>query len=176
MVTCPRGQKRSAGVALMMLPCIGCSATPGDSYSLDIDPAFTSDEQAAIVAAVEDWQGQVPVHFKVDVRSCSGSRAHYVCMHQGIPDQHGSPKNASGWCSLNEGTDGGEIWLLSSAPTQQSATHELGHAMGLRHQGPTTDEPCDSPIVMAPDPDVAAKTVQFGDVAQWYTVRHMVVP
>src|SRR5689334_8882946 len=125
MVSWPRGQKGCCGLALSMLPCIGCSATPGDSYSLDIDSAFPSDEQAAIVAAVEDWQTQVAVHFTIEVRSCSGSRAHYICMHPGIPDQHGGPTNSSGWCSLNQGTDGGEIWLLPSAPTQQSATHEL---------------------------------------------------
>ena len=125
---------------------------------------------------MQDWEDHVPVHIKVDVKNCAGSHSHYICMHPGIPDQHGAPANGSGWCSLNFGTDGGEIWILPSAPTQQNAAHELGHAMGLKHQGPGTDEYCASPIVMAPDPGVAAKTVQMGDAAQWYTVRHMVVP
>ena len=68
------------------------------------------------------------------------------------------------------------MWLLPTAPTQQSATHELGHTMGLKHQGPGTDEYCGSQIIMAPDPGSAAQTVQGGDIAQWYTVRHLVVP
>jgi hypothetical protein len=154
----------------------GCATTPGEAYQLDIDPAFNLAQQVDIVAAVQDWEEKVPVHFKIDVKACSGSHAHQVCMHPGDPAQHGADGPASGWCALNWGTDGGEIWLSPSAPLQQSATHELGHAMGLKHQGPGTEEYCASPIVMAPLPETAATTVQVGDVAQWYTVRHQVMP
>jgi hypothetical protein len=175
------------GRALVVWTCIlvwifllvlltGCAATPGEAYTLDIDPAFTQPQQAAVLAAVQDWEDNVPVHIKIDVKGCSGSHSHYICMHPGDPVQHGADGPASGWCTANYNTDGGEIWLLPTGPLQQSATHELGHAMGLKHQGPGTDEACATPIVMAPNPDTAAISVQIGDIAQWYTVRHMVVP
>ena len=103
-------------VALFLQGCGGL----GDSYVVQVDPRFTQDEQATIVAALGSWEAAVPVHFVAEIEPCSGVHGGTICVHasdsatiaamQSEPDGTGVglTHREKSW---GHAVDGGEIYI-----------------------------------------------------------------
>src|SRR5271154_4301191 len=154
----------------------GCNTAPGDSYQVYIDPAFTTDQQQAILQACQEWEDNVPVHLQVSISECSGKHNRQICLHSNpstsvdfLGQTHvseGVAGDTRGDTSGLGGTDGGEIELYVNlitshqAQLSQVAEHEIAHAMGLSHHV--------GAFLMNPE---YGYPLSCDDVQQWYYVR-----
>jgi hypothetical protein len=161
----------------------GCGGI-GDSYVVHVDPRFSAEQQAAVVAALDSWEAAVPVHFSVEIGPCSGVSDGMICTHASNRTEMAAKQSASDGIgvglTLRERTwthlvDGGEVFIDVptiesdySAYFQRIVAHEVGHAMQLEH-----DAPHDLMGAMATD-DAPAPTCT--DDAEWYEVRGERVP
>lgn len=151
----------------------------GDSYRVAVDPHFTVDEQARVLAALDSWESAVPVHFAVEVGACSGVHGGLICIHasnhaeiaakQAVTDGVGVGLTVRQQ-TWGHAVDGGEVFIdlptvATSYPDdfQRIVAHEVGHAMQLEH-----DAPGNLMAAIATE-DAAAPTC--ADDAQWYAVR-----
>lgn len=163
------------GVALGLgLPA--CAATPasgpGMTYSVAIDPSFTTDEAEAITAGIESWSAAVPqLHVTYAIAACSSPAPNQVCMHPNSspPD----PTDDIVGDTQLEGDDNSTVLIYvaridaamasPSGLVQQTAAHEMGHAMGLKHSGTGT--------LMAADVMNQSPVVTTADIGQFWSVR-----
>lgn len=166
---------RVAVLGLVLVALVGCDPFHRDSYTVTVDPGFSSESTEVVMAALDDWESKVPVHFQRQVGPCSGVHEGSICIHAEDPAFiHTKCKDAeAGGCTTYRATillgDGGEIWLDTSQPADQLqpiAGHEIGHAMGLVHQEGT--------VLMSPE--VTATTAMPADVAQWRSLREGLSP
>jgi hypothetical protein len=167
-------------VALFLQGCGGL----GDSYVVQVDPRFTQDEQATIVAALGSWEAAVPVHFVAEIEACSGVHGGTICVHasdsatlaamQSEPDGTGVglTHREKSW---GHAVDGGEVFLdvatveeYYPADFQRIAAHEIGHAMQLDHNAPGN--------LMAAWATEDAPTPTCTDDAQWFELRAQTAP
>ncbi len=151
----------------------------GNSYVVQVDPSFTADEQAEVLAALDSWEAAVPVHFTAVVASCSGISAGIICTHasnhaeiearQSVSDGVGIglTLREQSWGHV---VDGGEVFV--DVPTieasytedfQRLVAHEIGHAMQLEHDGRGN--------LMAAMATDDAPTPTCVDAGEWYAVR-----
>lgn len=144
-----------------------------------IDPAFSHDERAKVVAALESWEAAVPVHFRPRIAACAGIHDATILTHASTREEIAAKqKPADGMdlgLTLREtawtgSVDGGEAFF--DVPTieadfpedfQRIVAHEVGHAMHLNH-----DAPANLMAAMATDD---APTPTCTDDAQWYVAR-----
>ncbi len=168
------------GVALLLQGCGGL----GDSYVVQVDPRFTQDEQATIVAALGSWEAAVPVHFVAEIEPCSGIHGGTICVHASdsatIAANQSQPDGTGVGLTLRERTwghvvDGGETFIDVAtveesypADFQRIVAHEIGHAMQLDHNAPGN--------VMAAMATEDAPTPTCADAAPWYEARSQSPP
>jgi hypothetical protein len=170
---------KSIVAVALALGCAGCAGEEhGDTFQIVIDPAFSAAQQAQIIAGAGDWLGKIPelsVSSIVIAECFGGQVAGRICFHPiaALP----IPAGICGYSHVSstfEGVtchpgNGGDIYVWTGVPTfLLAAEHEMGHAMGLSHEGTTN--------LMSAEYDGFTLGADCNDIAQWYTVRGMVVP
>lgn len=151
---------------------------------VDVNPRFSPDEQAELMAALDSWEAAVPVHFRAEIGPCSGIHGGMICTHASnqaeIAAQQSVTDGIGVGLTLRERTwghvvDGGEVFIdvptieaSYAADFQRIVAHEIGHAMQLEHNAPG-DLMCALATDDAPAPTCA-------DDAQWYELRGQPAP
>lgn len=154
----------------------------GENYDLYISPAFDESYTTHIEEAARDWEQMVPAHFEVKRGGCPGRNRTTTCIFEADEAffESSNVKGAVGFTTCAWGVDDGcRVFLLDSWPDdgrRQLAGHELGHAMGLSHEGPGTPIETTGPVIMAPRMGDAAPRPTCLDAAAWYAIRGLVVP
>ena len=149
-------------------------------YRVFVDPSFPPNIVPIIQEAVDDWQASLHslAEFKVAVEhfdcavDCSeGERV--ICIHM---VQHGETRNGEAGDTSYHGQPERSLVRISTdnfAPdvanwrecTRITTTHELGHAMGLRHDRAGT--------IMALKGTYVAKRITESDVRQFLQVHRI---
>jgi hypothetical protein len=158
------------GAVLALQACGGKTDRPL-AYSAVIDPAFTPVEVEAIAAALDDWNASVPqVHVTYEIGACDAPLPQQLCLHP----NYDAPDMADDIVGDTQPVaSGGATVILYvsrilashydfSALLRQTAAHEVGHVMGLRHSSSGT--------LMAPYVQEQAPSVASADVAQFWSV------
>ena len=172
------------GVLLISLFATGCAiGAPGNAYRLMIDPNFTQDQQAQIVAAAMAWERAVPVKFDISVGSCSGAHDGLICIHSSdIPTVTAKAGNPAALGITTYGgsppVDGAETWMATSALVNDNpawmfysaVAHELGHAQGMQHVLQV------GALMNARELDSSRGPITCVDVGEWNSVRGLVAP
>jgi hypothetical protein len=172
------------GTLALALLMSGCGGGIGDAYTVFVDPAFSHEEQAKVVAAVDSWQAAVPVYFAVVIGTCSGVHDETICTHASNHDEVAAKQGAIDGIgvgiTMRENTwghevDGGEVFI--DVPTveagyaddfQRIVAHEIGHAMQLEHDAFGN--------LMSPMATEDAPTPTCTDDAEWYAARGRKAP
>lgn len=157
---------------LAVLLSVGCNTYP-DSYEAYISPQFSTEQQSIIIRGIKAWEDKVPVHIHIHI-------ADYICAEHTdaiciIPATKAEvvavldDPTAVGNCQTSSNTDSSQIMISTTltepSKLQETATHESGHSMGLRHTGQDT--------IMAANYRLASHIISCTDVQQWFEVRGM---
>jgi hypothetical protein len=148
-------------------------APPGLTYQVAIDPTFTTDQVDAITAGLQNWIASVPqLQLTYAIADCNAPAPQQVCMHPNssapnmTDDVVGDTQPA--------GDDNATIFLYvdriqaaeeanPSKLVQQTAAHEMGHALGLKHTATGT--------LMAADVENQAPAITPADIDQFWSLR-----
>jgi hypothetical protein len=148
------------------------AASPGLTYSVAIDPAFSTTETEAITAGIESWNAAVPqLHVTYAIAACDSPGPDQVCMHPNSAPPN--PTDDIVGDTQSDGDDNSTILIYvdrieaaEASPTgliQQTAAHEMGHAMGLKHTAAGT--------LMAAYVMDQASSITPADIAQFWSLR-----
>jgi hypothetical protein len=159
--------------AALVLPGCGGGLVPARplAYSAVIDPAFSTSEVEAITAALDDWNTAVPeLQITYAIAACDSPLPREVCFHP----NHDPPNMRDDVVGDTQpsGSEGATVMLYVnrieasryhlSVLLRQTAEHEMGHAMGLKHSASGT--------LMAPYVEQQAPGATSADVAQFWSV------
>jgi hypothetical protein len=159
---------------LIALSACSVSTTPPPplEYSVSIDPMFASDQIDSVAAAVDAWNKAIPaLHLTYVIAPCTTPSAQQACLSPAFdpPD----PSDDVVGETTRGAADSSSVKIFvarirattynADALTQQTAAHELGHAMGLQHSGTET--------LMAADVPNQAPSITSADIAQFWAVR-----
>jgi hypothetical protein len=139
----------------------GGKLAPTMRYTVAVDPAFTSSQAEEVMLGLDEWRSAVPELRLTDaVDSCNLPSNEEVCIHPAY-DPPTTSDNVIGTTRLGP-VESATIWIYVAriratgknvrALLKQTAAHEMGHAMGLRHS-PAGE-------LMARDVGVAARLTQ----------------
>ena len=161
----------------------GCASPQYDSYyNVLIDPTFSTEDQTAIVDAVNAWQhitgDGLYLTFNVSVgdpgQCASKPTSHQICIHSttiGAIENDGASENVFGF--TRPYTDGGgEIFIPTAKDAELTyeqlttvVSHEVGHSLGLSHTTSVTSN------VMYAGFSHAALLPTCGDFQQYIDLR-----
>src|SRR5579864_92679 len=138
---------KSSLLAVFLSACVA----HGESYTLVISPQFSADYAANIEAAARDWEWLVPVSFHIEHDTCLDKERTTTCVFP-VDEVYFDQMNAKGKIGLTTcaGAVDDACWIMLNGEwradeQEQLAGHELGHAMGLAHEGPGTSTPTTGP-------------------------------
>jgi predicted Zn-dependent protease len=168
------GSSLLLGALVLGLPACAANAAPGPglTYSVAIDPSFTTDQTEAITAGIESWNAAVPeLHVTYAIAACDSPAPNQVCMHP-----NSSPPDTTDDIvgdTQSAGDDNSTVMIFidriqaavasPSGLIQQTAAHEMGHALGLKHSATGT--------LMAAYVMDQASAITPADIAQFWSVR-----
>lgn len=161
------------GFLSLLSACAARTAGPGMTYQVAIDPAFTTDQTDAITAGLQNWIVSVPqLQVTYAIANCDVPATGQVCMH---PDTS-PPDMADDIVGDTQpaGDDSATILIYvdriqaaaesdPSALVRQTAAHEMGHALGLKHTATGT--------LMAADVQNQAPSITPADIDQFWSLR-----
>lgn len=158
---------------------------PMSHYTLIVNPAFTSDEINDITLSAQAWEKAVPVSFDIQIGETNGvcPKEGTICVSIGTNNQHYSLNDAglevpddagiysvaawTNWCFKDAEAEISMDTRASNtgdAQYQLIAAHEMGHAMGLHHQG-------DPNVLMFPVQNGNVSGPVAADIKQWKSLR-----
>jgi hypothetical protein len=164
----------SALSVLIALSACSVSTTPPPplEYSVSIDPMFARDQIESVAAAVDAWNKAIPeLHLTYAAAPCTAPSAQQACLSPSFDPPDPSDDVVGATTRGADDSSTVKIYVARirataynvDALTQQTATHELGHAMGLQHSATGT--------LMAADVPNQAPTITPADIAQFWAVR-----
>jgi hypothetical protein len=156
------GQWRLALAYVLASTCAACGAVaPSSHYSVTLSPQLSAADVETTYEAIEAWQFALDGKLSADVSigSC-GDADHSICVEPGdASDVTGAEiGSTTRWAE----TDHAIVYLMPGSGVR-TATHEVGHAMGLIHTGEGS--------VMCKDTGCASDAPTAIDVAQWEASR-----
>jgi len=180
--------KQVAALALS-LALLGCSEVdhPGSSYQVYLDPKFTTEQQGQVIAGAQAWVDQtqnsphpLSVTFNIADVTCDNNCYGVITVHawtaeqmkvfrNGPRDEYGNTERVWQYRLLsgeNGSSDYSNIYMDIDQPAhwfQQTATHEVGHALALQHTGEGT--------LMCAYTSCAAHEITSADVQQYNDLR-----
>jgi hypothetical protein len=159
--------------AALVLPACGGELAPARplAYSAAIDPAFSTSQVEAITAALDDWNTAVPeLHVTYAIASCDSPLPQEACFHPNhdLPNVRDDIVGDTQPASSGGATVTLYVYRIEasrydlSVLLRQTAGHEMGHAMGLKHSASGT--------LMAPYAEQQAPHATSADIAQFWSV------
>lgn len=172
---------------------VGCESRNADSFNVGISPEFSSFQQNLIHQSLIEWETATNgrVSFSTEIEDCSrNDSANLICFHLATRAYIESLDPETGLIALtkrneiyadlpgsvDKHSDSSDIYLPSDdevEPSQanswkQSATHEIGHALSLKH-----DPNANGVAIMYYSQSGAAKAIMCNDVLAYERLRNM---
>ncbi len=128
--------------ALSALSACESAPTLPLSYSVAIDPTFTSDEAESIVASLAEWRASVPeLNLDASIAACGDASPQRVCIAPSFAAVDASDDVVGS--TYAGASDSATVVLYvnrivamggdTPALREQTAAHEVGHSLGLKH-------------------------------------------
>ena len=162
-----------------MFALAGCGALPpADHYTVYIDPAFGSDQSAAIVEGLQEWERAVGVKFDIAMVKVELDKSYYnsISFHPSTYQEINEITPGSAYIGLTEYEK--DSWnhvynysnvlldyKLDDATFAWAVRHEVGHALGLNHIGAGN--------LMCKNMACASRHVQCADQSEYYQLRNV---